>query len=151
MYRIQALLLSIILFFVGLIYGDKPIEIDYTVEINGTEISAGESIELPKGEAIIVACFCENVGRPFEGKSLYHAKTDFYKIENGEKKYISYYGGIGLDEESQPILIKSGEKFSVGNASYFEPEVEAPEPGAYTVEVSVYGCKQVFENALIIK
>ena len=38
MYRIQALLLSIVLFFVGLIYGDKPVEIDYTVKIDGKDV-----------------------------------------------------------------------------------------------------------------
>ena len=151
MYKIQALILSIVLFFVGLIYGDKPIEIEYTVEINGTEISAGDCVEVAAGEDIIVSCFCENVGRPFEGTSIYSAKSNFYKIENGEKEYLTTYSGIGLGEEPQPILIKNGDKFYAGDGNYFEPDVANPEPGVYTMEVSVYGCEKVFENVLVIK
>lgn len=149
MYRIQALFLSIVLFFVGLIYGDKPVEIDYTVEINGTEISVGDSIELPAGEAITVSCSCENVGRPFEGKTFYEPSVSFYKYADGEKVYLELWGA-SPDIVSRPKLIKGGESFDI--SAYFEinPDKET-EPGVYTMEVSVYGCKQIFEDALVIK
>ncbi|MBQ9912914.1 MAG: hypothetical protein IJO73_01660 [Clostridia bacterium] len=150
MYRIQALILSIVLFFVGLIYGDKPIEIDYTVKIDGTEISAGDTFEWPEGEkSIRVYCSCENVGRPFEGATFYEPHISFYKYVNEKKVYLDFWS-VSVDAVSQPTLIKKGETFDT--SSYFEINPDnKPEPGAYTVEVSVYGCKQIFENALIIK
>ena len=150
MYRIHALFLSILLFFVGLIYGDKPIEIDYTVKINSTEISAGDTFEWPEGEkSIRVYCSCENVGRPFEGSDIYGPAVSFYRYVNGEKVYLDFWS-ISVDAVPQPILVKKGENFNI--FEYFEVNPDnKPEPGVYTMEVSVYGCKQIFENVFIIK
>ena len=150
MYRIQALLLSILLFFVGLIYGDKPIEIDYTVEINGTEISAGDSFEWPEGErSIRVYCHCENVGRPFEGEDIYSPNVGFYRYVNGEKEYLDFWS-VSVDAVPQPVLVKGEETFTVFEYFEINPD-DKPEPGAYSMEVSVYGCEKVFENVLVIK
>ncbi|MBQ3137642.1 MAG: hypothetical protein IJB74_09205 [Clostridia bacterium] len=149
-YKIQAILLSIVLFFVGLIYGDKPIEIDYIVKIDDTEISAGDTFEWPEGEkSIRVYCSCENVGRPFEGENIYTPNISFYRYVNGKKEYLDFWTTT-VDAEPQPILIKKGDIFNV--FEYFEINPDnKPKPGAYTMEVSVYGCKQIFENVLIIK
>ncbi len=150
MYRIQALLLSIVLFFVGLIYGDKPVEIDYTVKINSTEISEGDTFEWVEGEnSIRVYCFCKNVGRPFEGEDIYTPNVSFYRYVNGEKVYLDFWM-VAVDAEPQPILIKKGEIFNIFEYFEINPDNE-PEPGIYTMEVSVYGCKKVFEDVLVIK
>ncbi len=150
MYKIQALLLSIVLFFVGLIYGDKPVEIDYTVKINGIEILSGDNVELPEGEtSIIVSCHCKNVGRPFEGETFDEPAVGFYKYENGEKEYLDLWG-ISVDMVSQPTLIKSEEIFDLSAYFTINPD-EKPEPGIYNMEVNVYGCEQIYENVLTVK
>ncbi len=147
MFKIQALLLSIILFFVGLIYGDKPVEIDYTVSINGTEISAGDNFDLSDRKSLVVSYLCENKGRPFEGIDIYSGMVGFYKFKDGEKKYLSV-SYIGVDAEPRPILIKRGEKFNVSSYLNLNPDAE---PGVYSMEVNIYGCEQIYENVLTVK
>ncbi len=147
-YRIQALFLSIALFFVGFIYKDTPIEIEYTVHINGTEISAGDNIEIPLNGSLTVACLCKNVGRPFEGETFYTPRVSFYKYVNGEKEYLHFWS-ITVDAGPQPILIKNGETFDIFECFEINPDDE-PAPGVYSMEVSAYGCEQIFENVLKI-
>ncbi len=145
--KIQALLLSIVLFFVGLIYGDTPVEIDYTVSINGTDIVAGDNVEIPVGRNLYVFCYCENTSRPFEGTDLHNnAHVSFYKYENGKKVYLSR-SGISVDAVPRPILIKGGEKFREDYHSLINPDAE---PGVYTMEVSVFGCTQIYENVITV-
>lgn len=149
LFKIESLFLSLTLLLVGFIYGDAPVEIDYTVEIRGTEISVGDTFEWPEGEkSIRVYCLCENVGRPFEGKSFYTPYISFYSYENGEKKYLDFWT-VSVDAVSQPILVKSGEAFTLSEYFQINPD-NVPEPGVYTMEVSVYGCTQIFEDLLVI-
>ena len=147
MLKIQAFLLSIIMLLVGVIYGDKPVEIDYIVKINGTEISQGDNIEVSAEKDISINCACENIGRPFKGEDIYYANVSFYKYVNGEKRYLSL-SGIVVDAESKPILIRSGDKFSVSADFSFDSNAEA---GVYSMEISVYDCKQIYENVLTVK
>lgn len=146
-FRIEAIFLSIVLFLVGFIYKDTPIEIEYTVKINETEISAGNNIEIPAGDSISVYCYCENKGRPFEGTDLHdNAHVSFYRYEGSKKIYLSL-SGVSVDAEPNPILIKSGEKFTEPFRAYLDPDAEA---GTYSVEVTVFGHKQVYENILTV-
>ncbi len=148
-FKIQSVLLSLTLFFVGIMYGDAPIEVDYSVRIDGTEISVGDTFEWPEGErSITVYCSCENIGRPFEGNDIYEPAVGFYRYVNGKKVYLDFWN-ISVDAIPQPILVKKGETFDIFDRFIINPDDE-PEPGVYTMEVSVYGCKQVFENVLKI-
>ncbi len=145
-FKIQSVFLSLSLLLVGLIYGDTPVEIDYTVYINGTEISAGDNIELSLSGSLSVVCHCENTGRPFEGISYHEPYVYFYKTDNGEKTPLSQWT-YTTDEVRKPVLVKSGEKFTGSEYSDLAPDTE---PGVYTLEISVYGCKQIYENVLTI-
>ncbi len=146
-FKIQSVFLSVVLLFVGLIYGDTPIEIEYTVSINGTDIVAGDNIETPLDSSLNVYCRCENTGRPFEGTDLHdNAHVSFYKYENGEKEYLSVWG-ISVDAEPNPILIKSGEKFRENCCSVLAPDAE---PGIYTMEVRFFGHTKIYENVLTV-
>ncbi|MBQ7116972.1 MAG: hypothetical protein IJN88_02035 [Clostridia bacterium] len=148
-FKIQSVLLSLTLFFVGIMYGDAPIEVEYSVHINNTEISVGDTFEWPEGEkSITVYCSCKNVGRPFEGSDLYDPNVGFYRYVNGEKEYLDFWS-ISVDAIPQPILIKNGDTFNIFRSFIINPD-DVPEAGVYNMEVSVYGCKQVFENVLKI-
>ncbi len=145
-FRIEALLLSVALFFVGFIYKDAPVEISYTVSINGTEISAEESLEIPLNGRLDVSCLCENTGRPFEGTIYHEPQVYFYKIENGEKIPLSRWS-YTTDEVRTPVLVKSGEKFTGSECSNLAPDAQS---GTYTLEISLYGNKQVYKNVLTV-
>ncbi len=146
-FEIQSVFLSLTLILVGFIYADKPIEITYTVNVNGTEISQGDNIEIPVDGYVDVYCYCENTGRPFEGTSLHdNAHVSIYKYENDEKKYLSV-SYISSDFIPNPILIKSGEKFTEFSCCILDPDAE---PGIYTMEISVFGHKQIYENVLTV-
>ncbi len=146
-FKIESVFLSLTLLLVGFIYADKPIEIDYTVKINSTEISAGDNIEIPVDGYINVYCYCENTGKPFEGTDLHdNAHVSIYKYENGEKTYLSV-SYIGVDAKPNPILIKSGEKFTEDSWSVLDPDAQ---PGTYTMEVTVFGHTQIYENVITV-
>ncbi len=146
-FKIQSLLLSAVLLLVGFVYGYTPTEIAYTVNINGTEISAGDSIEISADGSLNIICHCENTGRPFEGTDFHNnAHVSIYKYENGEKTYLSV-SYIGVDAEPNPILIKSGESFTEYFHCVLDPDAE---PGTYTMEVQVFGHKQIYENVLTV-
>ena len=145
-FKIQSVFLSLTLLLVGFIYADKPIEIDYTVYINGEEISAGENIIIPLNGNLDVTCKCENTGRPFEGISYHEPYVYFYKTVNGEKIALSQWC-YSTDEVRKPVLVKSGEKFTGSEYSNLAPDAE---PGIYTLEINVYGCKQIYENVLTV-
>ncbi len=139
-YKIEAIILAITLFFVGIVYGNQPIEVEIDCEFSTYEVSSGDTID--------VKINCKNTGRPFEGEHN-HGKVNvsFYKIDNGTKKYLSmlYYFE---PEDPQPILIKTSEEFSCWQTMQFHLEAE---PGVYSALVRAYGCEKVYEDILTIK
>lgn len=139
-YKIEAIILAITLFFVGVIYADQPIEVEFDCELSTYEISAGDPI--------YVKINCKNVGRPFEGEHNHaNASISFYKIKNGSKEYLSA-SYIVTDEDSQPILVKKSEEFTCGISMQFDLDAE---PGIYSALVRVYGCEKIYEDVLTIK
>ncbi|MBQ3137697.1 MAG: hypothetical protein IJB74_09490 [Clostridia bacterium] len=146
--KIQSVLLSAVLFVIGIIYSDTPTKINCTVYINGTEISSGYTAKISLNEDIAVHCACKNIGKPFEGKDIYNAGVSVYRYINGEKIYINLWS-ISVDAEPRPILIKSDEKFDVYTNLFFDPD-NKPEPGIYSMNVTVYGNTQIYENVLMI-
>lgn len=138
--KIEALILALTLFFVGLVYGDKPIEVEFDCELSTYEISTDEFGRIHLD--------CVNVGRPFEGVEPFHANFKFFKIENGKKVYVRYEGSITVDSEPRAVLVKSGEEFGYNQIFLFP---EGTEPGVYSLEVEVYGCEKIYEDVLTIK
>ncbi len=139
-YKIQAIILAITLFFVGVVYADQPIEVEFDCELSNYIVSPGDCID--------ISINCKNTGRPFEGEHNHQeTSVSFYKIENGTAKYLSmlYYF---VPEEPQPILIKTSEEFSCRKTMQFNLDAE---PGVYSVLVRVYGCEKIYEDVLTIK
>lgn len=170
--KIKALLMAIYLFFMCIPYGNSPIDIKMTDPT--LEVWNGESYvvyELKDGMEPIEAAAktidvgpihfqttpfsfsakYKNVGRPFKGHEPFHPAVSLYKVKNGK------YSAIFIDQIYEPceptdVLIKNGEildvyeEFSIPQ-NYSEPV----EPGVYSLEINVYGCKTVFEDVVIIK
>ncbi len=139
-YKIEAIILAITLFFVGVVYGDEPIEVEFTCELSTYEISTDEVGRIKLD--------CVNVGRPFEGEEPFHAGFNFFKVENGKKVYVRCEGMITNDSEPRAVLVESGEEFGYRQKFIFP---EGTEPGVYSLEVKVYGCKKVYEDILTVK
>lgn len=145
-FKFESVFLSLTLLLVGFVYADKPIEIDCTVYINGEEISVGDNIAIPSDGNLDVTCKCENIGRPFEGISYHEPYAYFYKTENGEIAALSQWS-YSTDEVRKPVLVKSGEIFTGSVYSNLAPDAE---PGVYTLEISLYGHTQIYENVLTV-
>ena len=138
---------TIILFFAGFIYGDAPIDLQFTYDIPSAVY------EYEAGYIIKIHAVTENVGRPF--KMDVHServlKVSIYKTEDGVKQYPYAFtsGDIGTDEYSTGYFVEKGETFE--KDFYFKVREDAP-TGAYTIEISSdFGDKEIFENAITIK
>ena len=70
MINFKALFMAIYLFFVGLVYGDEPIKIEYSYEIP-SQVTVYET-----GDSVTVNISATNVGRPFEGTKELHKILD---------------------------------------------------------------------------
>lgn len=139
-YKIEAIILAITLFFVGVVYADQPIEVDFDCELSTYEISTDEVGRIHLD--------CVNVGRPFEGEEPFHASFEFFRIENGKKIYARYEGSITNDSEPRAVLVKSDDTFGYSQKFIFPKDTD---PGVYSLEVEVYGCEKIYEDILTIK
>ena len=137
---------TIILFFAGFIYGDAPIDLQFTYDIPSAVY------EYEAGDIIKIHASAENVGRPF--KMDVHSErvlmVSIYKIENDVKVYANASTDTEhTDEYSTGYFVEKGEIFE--KDFYFKVREDAP-TGAYTIEISSdFGDKEIFENAITIK
>lgn len=137
---------TIILFFAGFIYGDAPIDLNFTYDIPSAVY------EYEAGDIIKIHATAENVGRPF--KMDIHSErvlmVSIYKIENDVKVYANVSTDTEhTDEYSTGYFVEKGETFE--KDFYFKVRDDAP-TGAYTIEISSdFGDKEIFENAITIK
>lgn len=149
-YKIEAFILAITLFFVGVVYGDKPIEVEFECEFSNYEI-------IPEEQTLDIVIKCKNVGRPFEGSEPHDVNVSIYKIVDGKKVYLRNVSGSDHGEP-QPVLVKKDESFTIRtefsiatHPNDLPPGMTEVEPGVYSTAISVYGCEKVYENILIIK
>ena len=139
----KALFMAIYLFFVGLVYGDEPIKIEYSYEIPSlvTMYEAGDSVKID----ISVT----NVGRPFKGTKELHKildvviySTDGYVIYNRD-----WYPTE--DSETKYEIIKQG---MFGEQTYTARITDEAPKGFYNMSVKYYGAdKYIFENVFEVK
>lgn len=162
--KIKALLMAIYLFFMCIPYGNSPIDIkmtEPTLTVCGTVYELKDDMEPIKVSAGILdvlgsspfsfSAKCENVGRPFKGHEPFHPVVALYKVENGKRSFIDLL--IVYDEcVPRDVLIKNGDTLNVHEQfSFTQIPSETIEPGVYNLEISVYGCKTVFEDVIVIK
>lgn len=143
MINFKALFMAIYLFFVGLVYGDEPIKIEYSYEIP-SQVTVYET-----GDSVTVNISATNVGRPFEGTKELHKILDvviystdgyvmynraWYPTDDSQTKYEIIKKGL-FSEETYLVWIKD----------------EAPK-GFYNMSVKYYGADEyIFENVFEVK
>ena len=137
---------TIILFFAGFIYGDAPIDLQFTYDIPSAVY------EYEAGDIIKIHAVTENVGRPF--KMDVHSErvllVSIYKIENDVKVYANASTDTEhTDEYSTGYFVEKGETFE--KDFYFKVREDAPK-GVYTIEISSdFGDEEIFEDVITIK
>ena len=141
--KLKALLMALTLFFVGLFYGDAPINIKFTCEIPSTvyEYNIGDTVEI---HATI-----ENVGRPFKAVKANAIDIAVYTVTDSE--IVTPYEEEILDElpwERTEELIQKG--FKSDAEFVFTIKENAPK-GDYIVRVSAFGVTETFEGLITIK
>lgn len=141
--KIQSILISIYLVFIGFVYGDAPINIKFTCEIPSTvyEYNIGDTVEI---HATI-----ENVGRPFKAVKANAIDIAVYTVTDSE--IVTPYEEETLDElpwERTEELIQKG--FKSDAEFVFTIKENAPK-GDYIVRVSAFGVTETFEGLITIK
>lgn len=141
--KIQSILISIYLVFIGFVYGDAPINIKFTCEIPSTvyEYNIGDTVEI---HATI-----ENVGRPF--KAVKADAVDISVYTTTDNKMVTPYEEEAKDElpwERTEELIQKG--FKSDAEFVFTIKENAPK-GDYFVRVSAFGVTETFEGLITIK
>ncbi len=133
--------MAVTLFFLGLPYGNEPIKVDYTVDI---EVFRVEGTDFDGCRVDVEEI---NLGRPYKGSSGDEANISFYRIVDGKKQYLN---GYGYHENILPhdIIIKHGEVRELGNTYYFDDGTY--DPGEYIVEVSVEHCDKVYTDTITL-
>lgn len=143
MINFKALFMAIYLFFVGLIYGDEPIKLEYSYDIP-SQVTVYEA-----GDSVKIDISVTNVGRPFKGTKELHKildvviySTDGYVIYNRD-----WYPTE--DSETKYEIIKKGlfaeKKYSVRITN------ETPK-GSYNMSVKYCGAEEhIFENIFEVK
>lgn len=134
-YKIEAIILAITLFFVGVVYGDEPIEVEFTCD----KVTVYEE----EGFALVEVT-AKNVGRPFKSDDRIFA--EFYQIIDGEKVLVNERW---IDAYENDTLIKHGhaktQTFMCEFASY-----RSVIPGKECHMDVYYGtASATFENILI--
>ena len=141
--KIQSILISIYLVFIGFIYGDAPIDIKFTCEIPSMvyEYEVGDTVEI---HATI-----ENVGRPFKAVKANTIDISVYTIT--DNKIVTPYEEETTDDlpwERPEELIQKNYKSDAGFV--FTIKENAPK-GDYFVRVSAFGVTETFEGLITIK
>lgn len=139
--KLEALIMALTLFFVGLFYGDEPVKVEFTATTSETMISAGDSF--------YIDYTCINKGKPFKGFCQDTPIINFVNSETNE--IINKYSveGIFSDCAGHYFLVKTDDAFCGGSLKITFPEDIAS--GTYDIVLSMYDCVQVFENAIKIK
>ena len=140
--KIQSILISIYLVFIGFVYGDAPINIKFTCEIPSTvyEYNVGDTVEI---HATI-----ENVGRPFKAVKANAIDIAVYTVT--DSKIVNPYEEETLDElpwERTEELIQKG--FKSDAKFVFTIKENAPK-GNYIVRVSAFGVEKTFEGLITV-
>lgn len=139
--KITAVFFAVYFFFVGLSYGDEPVKIEMTATVSEVEI-------IPDATYFQVDIDCKNVGRPFQEESPVIISINVYKEENGEKKYIDAETVYSPGYTLYAGIYETGDEFSHREIVGIYPDAE---PGVYDMSINMYGCTQVFENAITIE
>lgn len=142
-YKIKAIILAITLFFVGVVYADQPIEVEFDCNIPSSEYlySPGEDVRLN----ITVT----NTGRPFELTKFFE-DTEYvgiYQEIDGERHYIYTTNKYSLTAGKSQLVKKGDSKMY---DIHFRIPDDAP-TGAYDIFVSFEGNSQVFENYITVE
>ena len=148
--KLVAFLMSLYVFLAGIPYGDEPVKVDFT--------ATPEKYEYEIGERIRVYIEGENVGRPFigekniksDGSPLYYARVSFFREVDGREVYLVFDTDIFLDHSVPSTgLIKHGEEIKINHRTL---EIDdRTDPGVYNMKVTVYGCTEIYENAIVVK
>ena len=138
--KLEALIMALTLFFVGLFYGDEPVKVEFTAVTSETMISAGDSFDIDYT--------CINKGKPFKGFCKDAPIINFINSETNEKAKYSF-DGISSDCAGHYFLVKTDDAFCGGSLKITFPEDITP--GTYDITLSMYDCTQVFEDAITIK
>ena len=141
----KALFMAIYLFFVGLVYGDEPIRIEYSYEIPSqvTMYEAGDSVKID----ISVT----NVGRPFKGFDSFYDSIEIEAFCYDNDSSIIVYDSKKMPSNNiipNEIILKTGHTDFRG-FMFFIP-VDAPEK-VYNIKVEYYGKEYTFENVFEVK
>lgn len=136
----KALIMAITLFFVGIFYGNEPVNVEFTVVTTEAEVALEDSFS--------INYTCINKGKPFKGFCKDEPSIQFINSETNEKaKY--YYDGISSDCDGHYFLVRKDDVFCSGGLTVTFSE-DTP-TGTYDIVISMYDCTQVFENAITIE
>lgn len=138
--KLEALIMALTLFFVGLFYGDEPVKVEFTVIASETVISSGDCFDIDYT--------CINKGKPFKGFCQDTPMINFVHSETNENIPYSLEG-IFSDCAGHYFLVKTDDLFCNGRLTITFPK-DVPS-GTYDITLSMYDCVQTFENAITIK
>ncbi len=148
--KLISLFMAIYLFFACLPYGNQPVKVDFTYEMETTQEV------YTAGDMVSVYATCKNKGRPFLGWEDRCVSCSFFLESNGERKYLRLHIEAPTDmgeSKGQPALIRSGKEY---HRRYSGTLLESCIPGVYSLEIqcvaydgSVY--QQVFENIIEVR
>ncbi len=147
--KFSAFIMAVTLFFLGLPYGNEPIKVDYTVEIQMNRFVPDSQYSSPLSyeyDYCKVSVSVKNVGRPYKITNKTTANIKFYRIIDGEKQYLQY-SSVDTPEDVRDIIFKHGEVRSMGGTFDFD---KGYEPGEYTVEVRVEHCDKVYTDTITL-
>ena len=96
--------LAIYVFVAGLPYGSEPVKVELTYEITSAQEVYSE------GDTVKVELYAKNVGRPFYGYSFDAVSASFFRVEEGEEKYLSF-STTEISDCASPlkVVVKNGD------------------------------------------
>lgn len=139
--KLEALIMALTLFFVGLFYGSEPVKVEFTATVSETEVTAEESFRIDYT--------CINKDKPFKGFCHDTPTINFVNSETNEIINKYSFDGISSDCEGHYFLVKTDDVFCRGSLTITFPKDVAP--GIYDITLSMYDCVQTFENSITIK
>jgi len=146
--KLFSLVLAVYLFILGIPYGNGPIKVDLTYEMESTREVYTD------GDELMIHLKGENVGRPFFGKSHDNISGWVFHVVDGERRGLSvaFQQRMILTGYPSRVLLKNGD---CQNGGYHET-LENSEPGFYSLEIRFKTfdgttITKVFENIIEVR
>ena len=146
--KLFSLVLAVYLFILGIPYGNGPIKVDLTYEMESTQEIYTD------GDELIIHLEGKNVGRPFFGKSHDNISGWVFHVVDGERRGLStaFQQRTVVDAYPSRVLLKNGDS---QNGMYHET-LENSEPGFYSLEIRFKmfdgtTVTKVFENIIEVR